>query len=281
MNKWRIVVDSSVDFQATELSLEDVDMKIVPLQIVVGNQIFVDDENLDVMELLKKMDEEKEGSKTTCPSPGQFLECYRGAENVLCFTITGLLSGTYNSAVLASAMAKEEQETMNIFVLDSHSTAGHLALLVKKAATLIQQELSFEEICQELETYNQEIQIMAILGNFDNLVKTGRMNPIVGGIADTLSIKAIVQNTHEGQIMPIKKARGFKGAYKKLVDTIFSVDRDLEGCPMYISHCNNEQGALKVKELIVEKGKHNPIYITTCKGLTTFYAMDQGIIVGF
>ena len=281
MAKWRIVVDSSIDYHKNDFQFKDIEVEIVPLQILVGNQIFIDDDSMDVNQLLECMNETKEGSKTACPSPGQFLDCYLGADHVFCFTLTGTLSGTYNSAVLASAMYKEENEFAKIFVLDTHSVSGHLMLLVNKTKEWIEKGHSFEEICSELEKYNKRIQVMAVLGNFDNLVKTGRMNPIVGGIADKLCIKAIVKNTPEGEIVPLKKARGFKIAYSKLVDSIFEVERDLNNCPMYISHCNNLEGALKVKELIEAKGKNNKVYMTTCKGLTTFYAMEKGIIVAF
>ena len=281
MTKWRIVTDSSIDYHKDDFDLGDIEVAVVPLQIICGDNVFVDDESLDVLELLAKMEETKEASKTSCPAPGQFLESYKGAENIICFTITGALSGTYNSAVLASNMLKDENKDANIFVLDSHSTGGHLVLLLDKTKELIEKGLSFEEICNELTEYNKQIQIMAILGSFENLVKTGRMNPIVGAIAEKLSVKAIIENDLSGQIHPIKKTRGLRGAYSKLVDSIFEVKKDLTNLPMYISHCNNLEGALKVKELIEAKGKNNKVTITSCKGLTTFYVMEKGIIVGF
>lgn len=280
MNKWNIVVDSSVDFKKEDFDSKNINIDIIPLQIIVKDKVFIDDSNLNVDELIEAMRVEKEGSKTACPAPGAFLESFKKADNTICLTITGKLSGTYNSACLASAMAIEEDNNKNIHVVDSHSTGGHLVLLVEKTLELINAGLSFDEVVKEIELYNLNIQVVAILGSFDNLVKTGRMSPVVGKIANHLNIKAIAENTKDGEIVAIRKTRGLQQAYSALF-TIMNNKKDLSCLPIVISHCNNLNGATKIKELIISMYPNASIRITSCGGLTSFYVMEHGVIIGF
>ena len=48
-----------------------------------------------------------------------------------------------------------------------------------------------------------------------------------------------------------------------------------------IAHCQNEEGALKLKDLIAEKFKNAQVEIHKLRGLCSFYAEKGGFLVGF
>ena len=50
---------------------------------------------------------------------------------------------------------------------------------------------------------------------------------------------------------------------------------------MVISHCENMTGALKLKEQILANLPVKNVEILSCRGLTSFYAMEKGLIVGY
>ena len=60
--------------------------------------------------MMKAMYASSEPAKSACPSPDAFLSAYRGAENIIVLTLTGGLSGSYTSAIVAQKMLKEEDE---------------------------------------------------------------------------------------------------------------------------------------------------------------------------
>ena len=96
--KYKIVVDSSSDLTNDYIKDNSIGFEVVPLTINVENNSFIDDNNIDVDEMLSVMHSSKKKATSSCPSCGSFSESFKGAENVICITMTSKLSGTYNSA---------------------------------------------------------------------------------------------------------------------------------------------------------------------------------------
>ena len=276
--EWNIVVDSSCDL-LSDYSDEQIGLDIVPLTIVVGEKYFRDDENVNTKDLLRAMKQEKRASSSACPSPRDFYSCFVKAENSICITMTGDLSGTYNAARLGAEMAKEEFPDKNIFVLDSKATAGKMVLLKNKAIRLIKSGMEFDDVCRALEEYNRETHLVFALGGYDNLVKTGRMSRLAGVMATHLGIRAVAVAT-DGQVDVVRKPRGERNAIDAMIE-IMRANKDMAGKPVVISHCNNPVGAREMKLAISQRLKTDDVTILDCRGLTTFYTMEKGLIVGY
>ena len=278
--KWNIVSDSSCDLAGLKPSVGDIGFETVPLKIIVGEKEFVDDENINIDELLYAMSKEKRASSSACPSPDDFFQSFIKAENTICVTMTGALSGTFNCANVAKEMVKEMYPEKNIHIIDSKSTAGTLVLLIRKAQKLIESELCFSDICTVLDSYNTEMELVFALGAYDNLIKTGRMNAITAAIATHLGIRAVAEKTSKGEITVVKKPRGEQRAIEAMVE-IMKNKKILKGEPVVINHCKNEEGALYAKKLIEESLHTKDITIYKCRALTSFYAMQKGIIIAY
>ena len=48
-----------------------------------------------------------------------------------------------------------------------------------------------------------------------------------------------------------------------------------------IAHCQNEEGAMKLRDMVVEKFGTVDVEVYTFRGLCSFYAEKGGILVGF
>lgn len=280
---WNIVSDSSCDLRATAFGDDDsVHFATVPLRIQVGDREFMDDDTLEVPEMLAAMASEKAAASTACPSPAAFARAFETGDCTICFTISNKLSGTYNAAVLGRDMVLEEHPEKKIFVMDSKSTAGALVLLVRKARELMKADVSgdFEGICDKLREYQSSLRTVFTLENFDNLIKNGRMRPLVGTLLHTLGIHVIADGTPQGTIHVADKARGEAKTYKAITK-LMGESKDCTGADVVISHCENASGAQKLKEQILKDLKVKHVDIIPCRGLTSFYAMEKGLIVGF
>ncbi|MEG0091304.1 MAG: DegV family protein, partial [Oscillospiraceae bacterium] len=209
-----------------------------------------------------------------------FYQSFMKAENTLCFTMTGTLSGTNNCAQVAKKMVQETHPEKNIHVIDTHATAGIMTLLARKTDELIKENLTFQELTKQLDEYCASLHLVFTLAQFDNLVKSGRMNAIAGAIASHLGIRAVAVNSPKGEIEVVKKVRGEEKAMAAMVE-IMCETKEMKGKPVAISQCQNKEGAEFVKKLIREKCGTNDITIYECKALTTFYAMEKGLIISY
>lgn len=275
--KWNIVCDSSCDLLSNYFEKEGIGFDLAPLKIIVGQEEFVDDDNIDTEKLLEAMAACKEASSSACPSPDDFYKAFIKADNTICFAMTSALSGTYNCAMVAKELVLEKFPKKKIHVIDTRSTAGSIALAAIRAAELIREGVDFEKMTSTLNEYCSNLRLIFSLGSFDNLVKTGRMNPIVGTIASHLGIRAVAIATEKGEIKVVKKPRGENKALAEMVEIIKTKASE----KIIITHCKNETAANALKDMLTVATGVKDITIMRCKGLTTFYTMRKGIIVSY
>lgn len=279
---YNIVCDSSCDLQPAQLQPGRIHLDVVPLRITVGEKEYTDNAELNIPQLLEEMAAEKSASGTACPSPGAFAQAFASADCSICFTISGNLSGTYNAAVLGRSMALEEHPEKQICIIDSRSTSGAMTLLARKAQALLEaeEEPDFDVVCDKLRTYQASLRTVFTLECFDNLIKNGRMRPLVGTVLRSLGIHVIAYATPQGTIQVTGKARGEAKTYQGIVEWM-RASKDCTGAEVVISHCENLTGALRLKELVLKELPVKDVTIQSCRGLTTFYAMQNGLIVSF
>ena len=167
-------------------------------------------------------------------------------------------------------------------MLDSRATSGAMILLLRKAAELAEQGLPFEELCAELQYLPEAIPVICFtLEHFDNLVNNGRMPPLAGTLLQTLGIRIIAEATPEGTIRVAKKARG-EAHTARAIAQLMNDAKDCTGSHVIISHCQNPAGAERLRN--VDSGavcRSAAVEILPCRGLTSFYAMDKGLILSY
>mgnify|MGYP002797426461 CR=1 FL=1 len=279
---WKIVSDSSCDLRAASFHSDSVAFELVPLRIQVGAQAFLDSDQLSVPELLAAMAAEKAASSTACPSPAAFARAFETADRVVCVTISSNLSGTYHAACIGREMVLEEHPEKQICVLDSRAASGAMVLLIRRAQALIEAdpEADFEAVCGQLRQYQTTLRTCFTLENFDNLIKGGRMRPIVGTLLRSLGIHIIADATAEGTIHVADKARGVGKTYRAIT-ALMKASKDCTDAEVVISHCENLEGAMALKRQILAALPVKQVDLLSCRGLTSFYAMEKGLIVGY
>ena len=277
---WSIVADSSCDLRASDVVSEKTRFEVVPLKIIIGEDEFVDDGTLSIPQLLRDMDECKAGSSTACPSPDDFARAFAQTDCSVCITISGQLSGTYNSALMGRDMVLEEHPDKKICVIDSKGAAGMLTLLVNRAQQLIEEDRSFEEVSRSMEEYQSSLRMVFTLSNFGNLIKAGRMNPFIGSVLTSLGIHVLADATREGTIHVAGKARGETKTLKGIL-RMMAEAKDLTGKPVYINHCENLAGAMRLKQMMLAELPVGSVTLLGCKGLCSYYAMEKGLLVSF
>lgn len=275
---YRIVADSSCDLN--EELQEKLNISLIPFKIDVDDKNFVDDKNMDVSGLIRAMKNSPNPVRTSCPSPGDFVEEYKKYDNVFVIAISSQLSGTYNSAVLAKDMVKEEHPDKFIHVFDSKSASIGETLIAIKIKELIDQNLGNLEIVEKVEKYIKEMKTYFILESLDNLIKNGRISKTKGLIANVLNFKPIM-GANDGNIELVENVRGRKRAFKRLVEIISESGEKLEEKVLAISHANALERAEELKKEIQGRYNFKDIILVKTAGLSTAYANDGGIILAF
>ena len=280
MMTWKIAADSSCDLREGIPPLPNLSFAIVPLKIRVGVQEFVDDSTLDLSDMKRALASFDGPTSSACPSPEEWAKEFGEADCSIAVTMTSVLSGTFNSAVVGRRMALERDPEKKILIIDTKSTAGHMVLLIRRIRELIAAGLSFEDVAREAVAYNRSLRLLFTLSTFDNLVRNGRMNKLVGIVASKLGIR-IVAEAREGKIEVLYKVRGQSRALDTLAAEMKRQKPGLGGKDIIISHCNNPLGVRYLRELLAKEFPGSEITVMATQGLTSYYAEETGILVAY
>lgn len=276
----KILVDSGCDLMNIENLAEGIAYDRVPLKILMGDKEFVDDETLDVAQMVEEMYAYSGKTSSACPSPEEWATHFREADECYVITITGTLSGSHNSAMVAKYMVEEEAPTKKIYVLDSLSAGMEMTLLVKKLQELLEAGSPFEEVCRQMDVYSRNnTRLVFILYSIDNLVKNGRVSKIAGMAAGLLHLSIVAKATENGEIGLIGKARGKKKGAKLVLEEM--EQQGYRGGKVMIAHCQNPDGVEMIRETISEKYKDVVFESMETRGLCSYYAERNGLMIGY
>ena len=272
--KRKIVADSSCDIW----ELNGVDFAVAPITISTDNKHYVDNQELDVHLMSEELAKYKGVSHTACPSVGSWLDCYEGYDEVFVVTLTGAMSGTYNSAMTAKGIHEEENENVKVHVFDSLSTGPEMRLLIEKLKEMIEEDLPFEEIVEKGQDYLNHTRLFFALKSLHNFAMNGRVSKAVASAIGVLNISIFATASEEGTIQQISKCRGEKKVVKSMIEHLENAG--YHGGKVRISHADNLKLAHNVRDKILELYPNADIIVYPMGGLCTYYAEIGGLLVG-
>lgn len=275
---YKIICDSCTDL--TPAILSDSHFIKVPLTISVGSDSMTDDETLNQQELLSKMAANEAAPKTACPSPALYLSHFAPDRDNYVVTLSGHLSGSYNAAMQAKAIFREEGGQGNVHVFNSRSASAgqtQIALLLRELAGT---KLPFPQVVHQVEAYISRMKTLFVLENLENLRKNGRLTRLQSIVTGTLRVKLLMGSTEEGEICKLGQGLSLRQTLAKLVGKM-TEDPDHQNRRLVISHCNCLERAEYVRDLIRQKCRFGEILIVPTGGISTVYANQGGIVAAY
>jgi DegV family protein with EDD domain len=250
MGQMKIVTDSTAD-----LSLEQIqryNIKVVPITVNFGSDSYADGIDLDPDQFYKKLTSEKVLPKTSQPSPEAFRLAYdeiaSEGDTILSIHISGKLSGTLNSAELASKIAKAE-----VIPIDTKTASQGIGLTVLVAAEAVKRGLTRDEVISLIKKSIPNTFSVFAVDTLEYLQRNGRIGKAASLLGSLLQLRPILYADPEGMVAPYDKVRGRSQIIPSLVAAALkNVSPDL---PVNLSvvHSWNREGA---DELLSELKKH-------------------------
>lgn len=239
MDKIRIITDSGSDIIDSKRD----NVTVLPMSIAFGDEVFYDGVTLSHSEFYMKLIESDELPKTSLIAPASFADAFEEAKNagekVIAITISGGLSGTYQSAVLAA------EDYDDVYVVDSMNVTIGERILVEYALKLIDEGRDIEDIVNELESAKKRICVLGLLDTLEYLKKGGRVSSSVAFVGDVLRIKPVVTVDGEGKVAMLGKARGSKNGNNFLISEIEKVNGVDFDMPYFLGYTGLNDTLLK------------------------------------
>lgn len=196
--------------------------------------------------------------KTGLISSGDFEECFRSImennEDVLYFSLSKNISGTFNSArIAAQELMDNPPMGRKIRMIDSLNASLAQGILAIYASEMRSRGMDFDTIADTLETYPAKMNGIFTVGDLKYLAKTGRLSDSAALIGNILSIKPILRGNKDGYIVQYKKCRGRKAALNTLISLVCETIVDPEEQIIGIAHADSYEDSLYVMEEIQKR----------------------------
>ena len=266
----KIYADAGSNLFPVVLKNRGVEVNVVNMHLTVGDHEYnCYNDPIDVEDFSKifynYLEDPNIDVHTSLVNPGDYLNAFKedvkAGNQIICFTMAKGISGTYNSAVVAANEINEKEGKEVVHVIDTATAGLGEGRQAIKAAELVKEGKSFEEIIKYCEEYRWRVRSEFTVDSVSFLAKTGRVKPWVGKIADMLGIKVMLKGSYESQIELYEKVRGRKMALKSLADLCAKKIVKPEEQIIYITHCNCLEDAERVKKLLEERGVKSPVEI--------------------
>lgn len=213
----KIVTDSTA--YLSEETARKNDIRVVPLYVHFGEEAFKEGVQLTNEVFYARLKEAPTLPTTSQPSAGEFREVFSelvsNGHEVVTLTISGKLSGTWNSAMAAKEMLPKAP----ISVTDTLSTSVGLELMVKAAVAAAKAGASRQEIVDQIEDIKKRMHIFFVVDTLEYLAKGGRIGNAKAFLGTVLKVKPILL-IQDGSIEPCEQVRSKRKAVARMLDLV-------------------------------------------------------------
>ena len=194
-------------------------------------------------------------AKTSQINPDAFVKVFteyaEQGKDTLFIILSGSLSATYQSSLIALAEVKETYPDCNIYPVDSISATSLNGLLAMLAVRKRDEGLSVGETAAWLNEKKHSIFGVFTVDDLMYLHRGGRLSKLSAVGGSILGIKPIIGLQPDGSLALKEKVRGREAALKFLVSQLVRSTTPGESLDtVFISHTDCEEDANKLAEMV-------------------------------
>jgi DegV family protein with EDD domain len=214
----KIVTDSGADLP--EQLARELGITVVPIYVRFGEEVYRDRVSISEDEFYERLTHDPVHPNTTQPGPQDFLEVYQklsaDADGIVSIHISGKLSGTYNSAL----MARDMLETgCPVEVVDSETLSMSVGLMVIAAAEMAKAGESMDKIVAEVKKAMPESSMLFLLDTLEYLRRGGRIGKAKALLGSVLNLKPML-TVKDGELVPAGQVRTRAKGMDKLFEYV-------------------------------------------------------------
>ena len=249
---FKIITDSTADLPESWALENDVQILGLTVQLDGVTYETVGPNRLTSEVLLKKI---ADGSKPTTSqvNVGQFEKVFRQAaengEEVLYIAFSSVLSGTYQSSLIARDLVLEDYPEAVIEIVDTLAAAGGEGYLVMLAAQARSQGKSLQAVKELIVGTAPRLRTFFLVDNLYHLMRGGRLSKASAVVGSLANIKPLLWLDASGKLVPLAKLRGRKKGMREMVK---QAAVNLAHDTAVVAYANDAEAAQNLKEQLLE-----------------------------
>lgn len=254
---YEIFADVSLDIDREFAAANKV--RYVPMEYMLGEEEFhcTEPESDEMMHHYYEKLRNKVPTHTSQIVPNRYIEVFEPYVKknmpLIYISLSSGLSNTYESALMAVSLLRDEYDNVQIEVVDSLGATGGMGLLVESAVANREAGMSLQDNAGWLREHAKDVNYWFKVEDLMYLMRGGRVSAATAVVGTALNIKPILTINPQGKLDTIDKKRGNKQAYKSMLERFEADFRPELGKVVYISCADCMEHAQAVREALLEK----------------------------
>jgi DegV family protein with EDD domain len=203
--------------------LQDLPFHVVPLELVFRGRVWRDGVDLTPEEFYSLLPGADSLPKTSAPKPSSFLSAFKEAsayaQGVLCIAISHRLSGTYDSARVATELALDMCPGLKVQVMDSGTAGGAEALIALAAARAARDGCDLEQVARVAADVASRVYFLGVMETLYYIWKGGRIPKVALWAASLLKLKPVL-DLWQGEVRLVARPRTKSKGVERLLEVM-------------------------------------------------------------
>lgn len=158
-------------------------------------------------------------------------------KDVFYFACSSAISGTINSARIASDMLKEQYPDRKIYILDTIISGSGLGMVIKEGIKMMfEDNMSPEQYLEWFEANKHRYHMVGSVDDCQYLARNGRISGAAAFFTKIFSIKPVVIKNRRGMNQSIAKIKGRRKSIDWCIDYVKENIEEIEKHEVYVSH---------------------------------------------
>jgi DegV family protein with EDD domain len=220
ISKIGIITDSIADLPKE--IMDKYQITVIPLNLIVESTVYSDKVTMTPEYFYEYLDKFKMNPTSAQATPDVIERIVNGVlknvDSVIGIFVSSKMSGTFNN--ISRVINKMEIKDKKIALIDSKVNSVAQGMLVKEAALLREEGLSFDEIVTKIEQKVAKTHIYVSVKDLKYMIRGGRVSKVQGIILSKLKLKPVISIDEKGNGTIFAKTLSVKSAEKAILKKI-------------------------------------------------------------
>lgn len=231
---------------------------VVPVQVIIDGVAYNESDSLTHGHIADAFAQGKVVT-TSRPSPEQFVAAYsalveQGCSEIVSVHLSSELSGTYESALLAS-----QRLGAPIHVIDSRTIGMAMGAAIESGAGLAADGADGSTVAAHIAARCAQSQVWFSVETLEYLQRGGRIGSVQARIGGALSVKPILTMVN-GQVESLELVRTTSKAHARLAH--IAIEAATSDCDLAVHHVDAQERAEAVAQALCEALARDAVTIT-------------------
>lgn len=220
---------------------------------------------------------------TSTPGPTDFMNAFRkakerGADSIVCITVSSKLSSTFTVALVAKQYATAELPGMRIEIMDSFTASAAEGFIVLAAAQAAESGGSPEAVIKAATRVKEKVNLYVLLDTVRHVYRSGRVPRIAAQVGSVLNIRPLFNVYGKVHLMGVARSR------EHGLDMMFNKIRMKVGsgpvCAA-VMHAYAPEAAMALKERVAKEFQCTELWLTEFSPLMGYACGTGTLAVAF